>query len=373
MIQRPRRLVALVSLLLSSTAAVSSAHAQGKADYDSSKQSNVPRQPPQKAPLDMAKERQLWLYERACHSSVSSWVSTGGRVICTDFIAAGKTESKGHLFLEDRAFVIAPGHAVVDGRNIGAKCELDITFTVADGLNPVLVCEFRYADLERQPVRVLADGAKVGEFQVTDRYQSYDLGPAFGWDSKRMTAVRELEVILAFQGKDVTLFKARLSDPTGDIDALKQAVNSEDAIISFYAGQNPTAPAPARKGCFLTEACCAEVGLADDCFELTALRRYRDHVLAASPGGAAEIRLYYALAPALLGALQAEPSKRHLLRLYYTHILPCAVLAAFGLHGAVHRRYADMMVSLCDRWAPDYLRLVQRVSRHAAERVSLAK
>lgn len=358
MIQRPRRLVALVSLLLSSAAAVSSAHAQGKADYNSSKTTEPPRQAPQKAPLDMSRERQLWLYERACHSSVSSWVSTGGRVICTDFIAAGKTESKGHLFLEDRVFVIAPGNAVVDGRNIGAKCELDITFTAADGLNPVLVCEFRYADLEHQLVRVLAEGAKVGEFQVTDRYQSYDLGPAFGWDSKRMMAVRELEVILTFHGKDVTLFKAQLSDPTDDIDALKLAVNSEDAIISFHAGQQPTSPAPARKGCFLTEACCAEVGLADDCFELTALRRYRDHVLAASPGGAAEIRLYYALAPILLHALRREPSQRDLLRLYFTHILPCAVLATCGLNGAAHSRYVDMMVRLCERLAPACLPLM---------------
>jgi len=363
--------MALVSLLLSSTATISPGYAQGKADYDSSKQSDVPRQAPQKAPLDMSKERQLWLFNRVCGSSVSSWQSTGDRVICTDFAAGGKPESKGHLFLEDKAFVIMPGSATVDGKNIGAKCELDITYTAADGLNPVLECEFRYDFLEHQPVRVLADGVAVGEFRITNRYQSYDLGPAFKWDSQRMIGVRELEVILTLKGKDVTLVKARLSDPTVDIGAMKRAVNEEDAMMSVHSGARPATPA--RKGCFLTETCCAEVGLPDDCFELTALRRYRDRVLAERPGGTAEISLYYALAPVIVRALRHEQSHFDLLRLYFTHILPCATLAACGLNGAAHRRYVDMMVRLCERLAPAYLPLVRQVSLRAAEPTSSAE
>lgn len=372
MTQRYRRLAALVSLFLSSTAVVSPAHAQGKADYNSSKTTEPPRQAPQKAPLDMSRERQLWLFNRVCGSSVSTWESTGDRVICTDFAAGGKPESKGHLFLEDKAFVIAPGSAKVDGEDIGAKCELDITYTDADGLTPALECEFRYSFLEHQPVRVLADGVKVGEFQIIQRYQRYDLGQAFKGDGQRMIGVRELEVILTLKGKDVTLVKARLSDPTEDIGRLKRVVNAEDAMMSFHSGERRRAT-PERKGCFLTEACCAEVGLADDCFELAALRRYRDRVLARRPGGAAEIGLYYALAPVLLRALGHEQRKRDLLRLYFTHILPCAVLAACGLNGAAHRRYVSMMVCLCERLAPAYLPLVRRVSLRATAPISSAE
>jgi hypothetical protein len=205
----------------------------------------------------MSKERQLWLFERACGSSVSSWESRGDRVICTDFAASGR-----------------PYH--------------------------------------RAP------------------------------------------------GNDVTLFKARLSDPTDDIDALKRAVNEEDATVSFHSGPRPTGPA--RKGCFLTESCCEEVGLSDDCFELTALRRYRGRVLAIRPGGAAETRHDYALAPVLLRALDRDRRKRDLLRLYYTHILPCALLATLGLNEAAHRRYANMMLRLCEQLAPEHVPMVQRIS-----------
>lgn len=371
MIHRPRRLAALVSLLLSSATAISPGYAQGRGDYNSSKTTDPPRQTPQKAPLDMSKERQLWLFNRVCGSSVSSWESTGDRVICTDFAAGGKPESRGHLFLEDKAFVVAPGSAMADGKNIGARCELDITYTDADGLKPALECEFRYDFLEHQQVRVLAEGVKVGEFQITQRYQGYDLGQAFKGDSQRMIGVRELEVVLTLKGKDVTLVKARLSDPTEDIGRLKRVVNAEDAMMSFHSGARPAAPA--RKDCFLTEACCAEVGLPDDCFELTVLRRYRDHVLAVRPGGAAEIRVYYALAPVLLRALGHEQRKRDLLRLYFTHILPCAVLATCGLNGAAHSRYVAMMVRLCERLAPAYLPLVRQVSLRAAAPISSAE
>jgi hypothetical protein len=176
-----------------------------------------------------------------------------------------------------------------------------------------------------------------------------------------MAAARELEVILSSDGKTLTLLKARISDPAGHISAMIREVAEQDGLASLSSG-NPAA-GKGKKSCFLTTACCAEVGLADDCFELTALRRYRDRVLAVSPGGAAEIELYYALAPVLLSGLQRKPSKRDLLRLYYTHILPCALLAMCGLNGAAHRRYVDMMVRLCGRLAPAYLPLVQGVSQ----------
>src|SRR5258705_10310485 len=54
---------------------------------------------------------------------------------------------------------------------------------------------------------------------------------------------------------------------------------------------------PDRKPCFLTATCCALVGLADDCFELRTLRRYRDEVLAEMPDGRGDIDRYYGIAP----------------------------------------------------------------------------
>jgi len=363
MIQEPRRLVALVSLLLSSATAISPGHAQGRGDYDSSKKFPIPQQAPTKAPLDMSKERQRWLFARACEASVSTWSGIGDWIVCTGFVGDGTPAGKGHIFLSDQALVSGLGKTIKSGNEAGAICELDITYTESAGVLPVLVCEFLRTDLPNQQVRVLADGAVVARFTPTAPIQTFELGPAFGSDRTRMAAVRELKVIFSSGGKDVTLLEARISDPSGHISAMIREVAEQDGLASLSSG-NPAA-GRGKKTCFLTSACCAEVGLADDCFELTALRRYRDRVLAVSPGGAAEIELYYALAPVLLRALRRERSKRALLRLYFTHILPCAVFATLGLHEATHRRYVDMMVRLCGRLAPAYLPLVQRVSSRA--------
>lgn len=369
MIRGHRRLAAFVTLLLSSAAAVPLGHAQGRGDYDSSKPLQAPREAPQKVPLDMSKERQRWLFARACEASVSSWEGGGDWIVCTGFAGGGTPAAKGHLFLADSAITAgaiaaAPGKTIKDAAAAaGALCELDITYTDSAGVQPVLVCEFLRPDLAKQQLRVLADGLIVARFTPTAKVETFALAPAFGGDGRRMAALRELEVVLVAGGKKVTLLKARVSALKDGISAMIREVNDQDALASLSSG-NPASRRP-EKSCFLTEACCAAVGLPDDCFELTALRRYRDRVLAPSPGGAAEIGLYYALAPVLLPALRRERGGRTLLRLYFTHILPCALLATLGLNGAVHRRYRDMMVRLCARLAPAWLPLVQRSTASA--------
>ncbi|MBT5413863.1 MAG: hypothetical protein HOH66_02360 [Rhodospirillaceae bacterium] len=98
--------------------------------------------------------------------------------------------------------------------------------------------------------------------------------------------------------------------------------------------------------CFLTTAACGVVGLPDDCFELRALRRFRDRYMMRTVEGRAEIAKYYARAPALAAHLAAEPGARALHRLYRTTILPCAVLATLGFDRVTHRLYRRMMRGL---------------------------
>ena len=57
--------------------------------------------------------------------------------------------------------------------------------------------------------------------------------------------------------------------------ALDWAVEKKEALAKSLDDDKCTPPA---KGCFLTTACCEVLGLADDCFELRTLRRYRDEV-----------------------------------------------------------------------------------------------
>lgn len=103
---------------------------------------------------------------------------------------------------------------------------------------------------------------------------------------------------------------------------------------------------PPEELCFITTACCQVLGLNDACFELRALRRYRDDVLAAQPGGKAAIAHYYEIAPAILGALPAESRGAVLRSVYARFILPAALAANFGFTGLAYRLYARMMDEL---------------------------
>jgi len=107
------------------------------------------------------------------------------------------------------------------------------------------------------------------------------------------------------------------------------------------------------KPCFLTASCCELVGLADDCFELRTLRRYRDEVLAEMPGGRGDIERYYGIAPVILASIRRKGRKRELLVLYFTHVLPSAVLARVGLNRTARRLYTHMMRVLYRRHIPD--------------------
>lgn len=128
-----------------------------------------------------------------------------------------------------------------------------------------------------------------------------------------------------------------------------------------WAGERQAALAEARaeekctppEGCFITSACCEAVGLNDDCFELRALRRYRDEVLAKRPGGAGEIAAYYALAPLILAQLPREGRKRLLAFLYARYILPSALAAGLGLNALAYWLYAAMLRELASTFAPE--------------------
>lgn len=103
--------------------------------------------------------------------------------------------------------------------------------------------------------------------------------------------------------------------------------------------------------CFLTTACVGHIGLADDCFELSVLRRFRDGALARMPGGAEDIALYYRHAPAIVERIAASDAPaRELARLYARYIFPSALLAWLGFDRLARRVYSRMMRELAGRY-----------------------
>ncbi|ODA66536.1 hypothetical protein A7A08_02660 [Methyloligella halotolerans] len=97
------------------------------------------------------------------------------------------------------------------------------------------------------------------------------------------------------------------------------------------------------QACFFTTACCGVLGLPDDCFELAALRRYRDEVLARTPEGRHAIAEYYRVAPVMLEALRGPARTRTLIKIYWQSILPSAIAAKLKLNRLTFRIYSDMI------------------------------
>lgn len=103
--------------------------------------------------------------------------------------------------------------------------------------------------------------------------------------------------------------------------------------------------------CFLTSACVEWAGLADECFELTALRRFRDQVLVGMPGGSAKIASYYQCAPGIVRSIRDSGNpEREWARLYIRYILPSALAATLGLNALTLRIYSRMVLHLKRRY-----------------------
>lgn len=82
-----------------------------------------------------------------------------------------------------------------------------------------------------------------------------------------------------------------------------------------YSGQSSSGG-----GCFLTTACCEERGLADDCYELTTLRRYRDQVLKNNEQGRLLIEFYYKEAPRIVKQIKKSEKRKEICDWIYQQV-----------------------------------------------------
>jgi hypothetical protein len=120
---------------------------------------------------------------------------------------------------------------------------------------------------------------------------------------------------------------------------------------AWLVAGNICIPNPPAQPCFFTTAACGAVGLPDDCFELTMMRRLRDEHLARTTEGRAEVANYYDIAPRVLAAMARRPdARRLLLRLYAGVILPGAVLVRAGCLAAAHRLYRRAVRRYAERF-----------------------
>ena len=76
-------------------------------------------------------------------------------------------------------------------------------------------------------------------------------------------------------------------------------------------------------GCFLTSACVEHLGKADDCYELTTLRHFRDAYLAQLPDGEALVKEYYEVAPKIVENINKSGETEKYYSYIYSEIQKC--------------------------------------------------
>ena len=99
-----------------------------------------------------------------------------------------------------------------------------------------------------------------------------------------------------------------------------------------------------KRLCYITGAVCRTQGKPDDCYELTAFRRFRDQVLLRSEEGRALVEEYYRLAPAIVtsvGLCQDEAAVYD--SVYQNYLLPCLTLLEQGDNTGCRDKYVEMV------------------------------
>lgn len=99
--------------------------------------------------------------------------------------------------------------------------------------------------------------------------------------------------------------------------------------------------------CFFTTAAVHNIGLNDDCWELSYLRRFRDTVLQRTDAGRRAIEIYYQQAPKIVRQIERRTDAKLIwLKTYWLGVLPTAALAQLGLNGLAVKYYERLFNTL---------------------------
>lgn len=99
--------------------------------------------------------------------------------------------------------------------------------------------------------------------------------------------------------------------------------------------------------CYITTAVCESLGKADDCYELSILREYRDTYLASFAKGNALVKEYYDIAPTIVNRINKEDNSKQIYDgIYEQYLKPCISFIEEGKLDACCECYTDMVHSL---------------------------
>lgn len=106
-----------------------------------------------------------------------------------------------------------------------------------------------------------------------------------------------------------------------------------------------------ESNCFITTAACSSLGKSDDCYELTAFRRFRDSWLLHQSDGGAIISEYYDVAPIIVEKIDSNrDAKRIYSDIWSKYLVRCLECIKHGDNLRCKEIYIDMVRSLKNRF-----------------------
>lgn len=109
-----------------------------------------------------------------------------------------------------------------------------------------------------------------------------------------------------------------------------------------------------RKPCYITTAVCDSLGKADDCYELSLLREYRDHYLMSKEEGRRLVDQYYEIAPLIVtGINQMRDAAKIYQAIYKQYLNPCITYIEQDEPEKCEEKYIAMVTELQQKYSPD--------------------
>lgn len=102
--------------------------------------------------------------------------------------------------------------------------------------------------------------------------------------------------------------------------------------------------------CFITTAVCNNFGKADDCYELTTFRNFRDNWLINQSDGKSLINEYYEIAPKIVNKINQLTNSNEIYQSIWTNYLkPCLSFIENGDNQNCKNLYVDMVKNLREK------------------------
>jgi len=115
---------------------------------------------------------------------------------------------------------------------------------------------------------------------------------------------------------------------------------------NYNAGKSSSGSSSSNEGCFITTSCIRHLGLNDNCYELTVLRKFRDEYVLNIPNGKIDIHYYYKVSPIIINTINLRPDRNQIWINVYHKIYQSIRFIELNKPEDAYKLYKDTIVEL---------------------------